>query len=207
MHFSQSCLRDDSEKMFSEPGRFFQPYLNLNMAPPFRFFVSFPELLFFAQACVAQRSSRVFEFRCEKECLSKSENNVFSTLLLLIVEAPATVAQTSSYSALLSGNEALTHYIHLIALRTSGHKSSQLKHFKLSSVAEPRRQSDPEGGRPCSLLVCLLTSMWVQALIWWSERLFLLSLSLAFCLSLKLSVAHSRLSIQEHCTFCKILRA
>ena len=53
--------------MFSEPGRFFQPYLNLKMAPPFRFFIGFPELFFCAQAYVAQRSSRVFEFRCEKE--------------------------------------------------------------------------------------------------------------------------------------------
>ena len=55
--------------------------------------------------------------------------------------------------------------------------NSQLKRFKLSNVAEPRRQSDPEGGSPCSLLLCLFNSISVQALIWWSERLFLLSLS------------------------------
>ena len=73
-----------------------------------------------------------------KERLSKSENNVLSMLLLLIVEAPATVAQTSSYSALLSGNEALAHYIHLIALRTSGHEA-QLKTFQ---VLERRRTTE-----------------------------------------------------------------
>ena len=42
LHFSDSCLRDDSQKMFSEPGRFFQPYLNLKVGPPFRLFFVCP---------------------------------------------------------------------------------------------------------------------------------------------------------------------
>ena len=113
----------------------------------------------------------------------KIRNNVFSKLLLLIVEAPATVAQTSSYSA--SEWQRGSNTLHSPdSLTDIWPQSSQLKHFKLSSVAEPRRQSDPEGGRPCSLLVCLLTLMWVQALIWW------FSLNASSCsLSLWLSVS------------------
>ena len=91
--------------------------------PPFSFFRRFPRTVFFGAGKRGPKILTCFRIPMWEEWLSKSENNVFSTLLLLIVEAPATVAQTSSYSALLSGNEALTHYVHLIALRTSGHKT------------------------------------------------------------------------------------
>ena len=108
--------------------------------------------------------------------------------------------QTSSYSA--SERQRVSNTLRSPdSLTDIWPQNSQLKHFKLSSVAEPRRQSDPEGGRPCSLLGCLLTLMWVQVLIWWSERLFLLSLPLWLFVSHSNSVWLTRASVFKSIAF------
>ena len=205
LHFSQSCRRDDSEKMFSDPGWLFKIISIWNGPPPFRFFVGVPEP-FFLRWRMWPKDPHVSSSSDVRRNDSQNQKTMFSARCfyssLRLQQQLPTLALTPHFWAATRLNT-----LHSPGSLTDiWPQKSQLKRFRLSSFAEPRRQSDPEKGRPCSLLFCLLTLMCVQAVIWWSERLFLLSLSLclAFGLSLKLSVAHSHLSIQEHCIFCII---